>query len=156
MAAPTAVPVTNKPGKDAYAYANSGSFGTPVWNLEDNIKDCQLGDATELYKASIRAKRPFNVYIPTMRDLNPKFKIAWIPSDELCVALLAAATAGTAIDMIFLDGPIATSGSQGPRADWVVEGFPRTENLAEGMEIEISLKPGLTANTPVLFVSAGS
>jgi len=151
MATPTAVPVVNKPGKDAYAYTNSGTYGSPTWTAQDNIKDCALGDATELYKASLRSKRPFNVYVPTMRDLNPKFKIAWMPADELCVALLAAVTNGTAIDMIFLDGPIATNGSQGPRADWVVEGFPRTENLAEGMEIEISLKPGLTANVPTLF-----
>jgi hypothetical protein len=154
MTAPAAFTVVNKAGKDAYAYANSGTHGTPVWNSEDNMKDVSLGDAIELYKASIRRSRPFHTYVPTMRDLNPKFKIAWIPTDELCVSLLAAANNGTAIDMIFLDGPVATVGNQGPRADWLVEGFPRTENLSEGMEIEISLKPGLTANVPSWFVVA--
>ncbi len=154
MPAPIAVTVVNRPGKDAYCYTNSGSQGTPTWTTQGNVKDASIGDALELYKASIRAKRPFHVYVPTMRDLSIKFKCAWIPTDEFIVALLAARANGTAIDMVWLDGPIATPGFQGPRADWVVGDMPRTENLAEGMEIEVELKPGLTANVPSWHVSA--
>lgn len=153
MPTPTAVTVVNKAGKDCYSYSNSGTNGTPVWGVQDNMKDVDLGDTVELYKASLRSKRPFHVYVPTMRDLNPKFKIAWIPTDNLCIALLAAYQLGNAIDMIFLDGPIGTTGSQGPRADWLVGTFSNSQHLAEGMEIDIELKPGLTANVPAWYVA---
>lgn len=150
----TQITVVNKAGKDGYAYTNSATHGTPTWTLQDAIKDLDIGDTIEAYKASIRRMQPFHVYISTMRDLSIKFKVPWIPTDEFVIALLAAYQNGTAIDTVFLDGPIATSGSQGPRADWIVATFPRTEHLAEGMEIDIELKPGLTANKPAWHVVA--
>lgn len=154
MPTPTAVTIVNKSGEDAYAYTNSGSFASPTWTTQGAIKDVMLGDSVEAYKTSIRRNRPFTSYLPTQRDMNPKFKIPWIPTDELVIALLAAYQNQTAIDMIFLDGAIGTAGSQGPRADWMVATFPRTENLSEGMEIEIDLKPALTANTPAWYIAA--
>lgn len=156
MATPTVFPVINKAGKECYAYFNEAAFGgtfysAPDFQLQDAIKDLDIGDAVEAYKASIRRMQPFHVYISTMRDLSIKFKVPWIPTDELCIALLAAYQAGTAMDAIFLDGPLVPASgntSQGPRADWIVTTFPRTEHLAEGMDIDIELKPGLTTRKP--------
>jgi hypothetical protein len=154
MPTPTAVTIVVKSGEDCYAYTNSGTNGTPTWTTQGAIKDVTLGDEVGESEQSIRRNRPFVTSIPAQRKLRPKFKIPWIPTDDLIIALLAAYQNQTAIDMVFLDGVIATPGSQGPRADWMVKTFPRTENLAEGQEIEIELCPALTANVPVWHVAA--
>lgn len=147
-------------GKDGYAYLNTaaqgaGFHGTPTWTLVDNIQDLDVDpNEMEAFKASIRRSGGINVYMATMNEVGIKFKVLWIPTDTFCVALLAAFQARKGLDMIFLDGLQATVGSQGPRADWLVTKFPRAEHLADGMTIDIELKPAITANAPGWYVAA--
>ena len=148
-------------GKDGFAYLNTaaqgaGFHGTPTWTLVDNIMDLDCDpEEMEMFKASIRCSGGINVYMATMEELGVKFKMMWIPTDPLCVAILAAFQARKGLDMVFLDGTITGEiGSQGPRADWLVSKFPRSEHLAEGMVIDIELKAGLTANAPSWLVTA--
>lgn len=147
-------------GKDGYAYLNTaaqgaGFHGSPTWTLVDNIMDLDV-DPNEMteYEASIRRSGGVAVSMATMQKLGIKFKILWTPTDALCVALLAAYQARKGLDMIFLDGPQGTTGSQGPRADWLVMKMPRAEHLADGMTIDIELKPGITANAPSWYIAA--
>jgi hypothetical protein len=147
-------------GKDGFAYLNTaaqgaGFHGTPTWVLIDNIQDLDCDpQEMEKFKASIRRSGGVNVYMMTMNEIGVKFKCLWIPTDPLCVAMLAAYQARKALDMIFLDGPQATTGSQGPRADWLVAKMPRPEHLTDGMTIDIELCPGITANPPGWYRAA--
>lgn len=153
MPTPTKVAAIVPPGYDGAVYANSGTHGSPSWNLIDNIMDVDLGDKIDEFELCIRRNAPMKTFVNTLREWNPQFGVAWIPTDTLIIALLDASLNGTGLDLIFLDGLIGVSGTQGPRADFKVEGVPRSEKLKEGMNVQISLKPLLTANKPVWFVA---
>jgi hypothetical protein len=153
----SAVTLAAPDGKDGYAYLNTaaqgmGFHGTPTWTLVDDIMDLDIDPyEMEMYKASIRRSAGFNSYLPTMLEMGIKFKMLWMPADTLCAAILYAFQNRKALDMMFLDGPSGTTGSQGARADWVVSKMPRAEHLSEGMVIDVELKPGLTANAASWF-----
>lgn len=154
MPTPTKVAAIVPPGYGGYVYTNSGTHGSPTWGLQDNIMDLDLGDKIDEFELCIRRNAPMKTFINTLREWNPQFGVAWIATDALIIALLDAALNGTGLDMIFLDGPQGTTGSQGPRADFKVEGVPRGEKLKEGMTVQISLKPLLTVNKPAWFVAS--
>ena len=153
------VPVNVPAGKDGYAYANTGSHGSPTWAVQSNIQDVKLGDAITLYALNLRNSGGFTTNVPTVTDWNPTFKVAEISGDPFLTALLAAKNNKTAIDMQFLSGPsVPATGVtvQGPRADWIVEKMERDETNTQAIMYDVSLKPGQTGNTPSWVSITGS
>jgi hypothetical protein len=154
-----AVPVNVTAGKDAYAYYNTGTHGSPTWAEAGNVQDVKLGDAITLYELKLRKNRPFSTNVPTLLGWNPSFKMADMPGDALMIGIIAAVNGGSCLDMLFLDGVVAPATSitsQGMRADWTVEKKDRSESGDEAVMYDVSLKPGQTANVPSWFSITGS
>lgn len=144
MAAPT-VPIMGANGK---LYRNTGSYGSPTWNLISNVRDIEpnweFGDAD----VSSRAGGGFRWHEPTLVDIAFSATMLYDPADDDYVAFLAAAQARTAIDIFVLDQAQATAGSQGPRGIFKIFKFGRKEGLDGMMEVNIDFKLAYSANPP--------
>ena len=156
----TSLPINVTPGKDCYAYANSGNHSTPTWTETDNIQEVKIENSVTQYELKLRANRPFPTNVPTMQPYKVSFRLPDLPGDALLAALITAKNNGSCIDMIFLDGVVApasnTITNQGPRADWTVAKLDRSENSDEAAMYDVELVPGQTANVPAWASYTGS
>jgi hypothetical protein len=137
---------------DAKTYRNTGSYGSPTWTLINNIKDLTLPGEKADFDLSTRGNGGHRAYAGTLKDTQVDFNMVWDPADADMVAIRTAYTNNTTIEFLFLDGLVATNGSQGPRVSMIVTKFERTENLEEALMVNVTLKPAYSSNAPSWYV----
>jgi hypothetical protein len=132
-----------KLGLDCKAYRNTSSWESPTWVEVENIKDLTLPLTKGEWEASLRSGNGVEEFIGTLKSFGVDFNLKWDPqNDPDCEALLDVyLDVEDYVDVLILDGPITTSGSQGPRYLADVFGFQRNENLTEGVMTDVNLKP---------------
>lgn len=150
MAAPT-VPILGVNGK---IYRNTGTYGTPTWNLISNVRDINTPWSFGSHEVSQRGAGGFRQHEPTLIDIEFSMTQIYDPADDDYVALLAAMQARTAVDFFILDQAQATAGSQGPRALFKCHKFERTEGLDAVMEVNMDFKLCYSANNPAWSTTA--
>ena len=57
------------------------------------------------------------------------------------------------LEMLVLDGDVATPGSEGLRATMRVASFSRSEELEEALKVSVSVKPAYSENPPEWFTA---
>lgn len=154
MAAPTA-PVMNWQCK---AYRNSGTYGTPTWVLVDNMGAVKVTDERGEVEVPLRSAGVFEGYLAGRRKLKIEFEMLYNPADASQTALRAAydTESQTGIDMAFMDQAIATAGSSGLRALWIVSKCTEiVDDLGKPVMVAVSLVPSaLASNNPSRFVAS--
>jgi len=139
--------MAKKTGLDMKAYLSStaldGSSNTPgtvTWTEVPEIRDAtpsiEVGEADVSSRASVFRER-----LTTLLDLGVDFSIVWDSGNANMQALRDACLNRTTLAMAFMDGPIATEGSEGPVANMHVFGFSRAEQLEDGVTVDLSVKP---------------
>lgn len=109
-----------KPGILAACYRNSGTYGSPTWSEVTLIRDSNIAAPWDLGDSSIRATRA-KLQEKTQIALSGQINVRADDADTAYQALLAAAMAAGSsgiIDMMLLDGDIASEGAAGFRAHW--------------------------------------
>lgn len=127
-------------GKDCKLYRNTGSHGTPVWDLVPRVVDVNI-DGLSKTKVELPA-----------RDSNWKFKGAGMKeagigfgylftpaTDPDFTAFRNSFFNDVAIELLILSGDLLTSGSQGLRAVFEVFDFPHSQELEEGQTFDVGL-----------------
>jgi hypothetical protein len=132
-----------KLGLDGKAYRNTGTWEAPTWTEMEHIKDLSVNLEKGEWEASLRSGNGVREYLATLRDYPVEFGMKWDPqNDPDCDFLLSVfLDEEEFIDVLILDGPVTTSGSQGPRFQANVFGFPINQPLEEGMMVDVSIKP---------------
>lgn len=124
---------------------NTASYATPTWVVVENVRDATLKLEGSAADASTRFSR-FREYVPGMLDAGLEFEANWDPSDADFAAFLDAYTGSTTLELLILDGPSATNGSEGIRASFLVESCTRNEPLGETVTASIVCKPAKNAD----------
>jgi len=135
-------------GLDAKAYRNTGTWASATWSLIDNLKDVTINLEAGDADVTTRGGGGFRQSVATLKDGSVDFQMVWDTSDAEFTALKDAFFANTSVEMAFMDGLIATTGSQGLHADFSVTNFSRSEALEEALMVDITLKITKSDNTP--------
>ncbi len=149
MSAPTA-PVR---GSAAGFYRNSGTYGSPTWVLILNCGDLDVTDAHDKVEVPLRKNSGWKLYIAGDTDFGIAFKMLYDPADTSQSALRTAYRSKAAIELLLLDGPVATAGSSGIRGTFQIFKFPRQEPLGP-MMVEVEAAPTYAAQAPEVFTAA--
>tara|TARA_R110000824_G_scaffold741_4_gene4602 strand:+ start:5868 stop:6311 length:444 start_codon:yes stop_codon:yes gene_type:complete len=134
---------------------NTGTFATPTWSAIGNARDVTLSLEAGEADASTRGSDGWRETIQALKDGSIEFELAADSSDAAFTAIKTAFFDGTSIDVVALDGPQATAGSQGLRMIAAVSAFSRSEPLEDTVTVSVTLKP--TPNddtTPVWYTSS--
>lgn len=146
MSAPTAPVLGSKGG----FYRNSGTYGTPTWVLINNCGDLDVTEQNDKVDVPLRKNLGFKCYVPGETDYGIAFRMIYDPADASQTALRAAFRNKTPIELLVLDGPVATVGSSGVRATMGVFKMPRQEPLGP-MMMDVEVAPTYSANAPADF-----
>ena len=140
--------------ENAKLYRNSGSYGTPTWDLINNVKDLTLNLDKDEVDITTRGSGGFKEFIDGMIDASIDFGMVWDTADTDFTAIRTAFFAKTAIEFLILDGLQATSGSQGLRVTCMIKSFTRNENLGEALMVDVTLRPVKNANAAPAWYTA--
>lgn len=135
-------------GKDAKAYRNTNTYGSPTWVEIDIVKDATLSLDKGEFDGSRRGSGGWKQSAGTMKSAEIELDILHKPGDAGYEALRDSFLNNTVIDMAIMDGNILTSGSEGLRAEMEVFSLSREEKLEEGIMVKVKLKPRISTNAP--------
>jgi hypothetical protein len=149
-----------KLGIDCKLYRNTGTYGSPVWNECPYVSDVTVQLSKGEAETSTRAAK-WKTRKGTLKDASIDFQLKYVPGDADYAALLASYLDGSTIELLALDGPIGTTGSQGLRAVCEVFNFQQGQALESAVTFDVSAKPAPAfdnagaAITPTWFTVAG-
>lgn len=148
--------MATKHGFEHKLYRNTGTFGSPTWDLVPNCRDMETPMAMTKNEASIRGNRT-KMFAPGQLDWGLNWQMVYDPSDtdltELRTVFLTAAT----VDLMDLDGLIATSGSLGTRAICYLFGLGNPKPLDGIAVFDVEAAPAYDlTNGGVTYVSGGN
>lgn len=104
-----------QPAVDAGFYRNTGTYGTPSWTEVTIIRDVtDAGQKWDWADASTRASRA-KLFGKTQIDISGSLSARADPADAGYQALFDASVTRTPLDVLILDGDIATEGVKGKR-----------------------------------------
>ena len=142
-------------GLDCVAYRNTGSYATPTWDELTNVKEVTVNLDKAEADVTTRGNSGWRAVAATLKDGSVDVTIQHNPDSHADVtALLNAWLNNTQLECAFMDGPVATSGSEGLRGTFEVMSASRSEPLEDGVVWTFSLKPSLATNAPEWLVVA--
>ena len=143
-----------KLGMDAKLYRNTGTYASPTWNEVKNVKDVTLNLEAGEADVTTRGNAGWRANIATLKDASLEFEMVWDTADDDFTAIRTAFLTNAAIEFAVLDGPVATSGSQGLRASMAITNFSRAEPLEEAIKVSVTAKPTYATNPPEWMTAA--
>ncbi|HOX08386.1 MAG TPA: phage tail tube protein [Planctomycetota bacterium] len=138
----------NRLGMEGKLYYNAGSYATPDWKELKNVKDVTLTLEKGEADLTTRGNAGWKATVGTLKEGSIEFEMVWDTEDAGFTALQNAWFGDTPVEMAVMDGPIATSGSQGLRATMSVISFSRKEPLEEAMSVSVTIKPTYAEHAP--------
>jgi hypothetical protein len=125
----------------------NNNTGTPI----PTARDISWTMEWEEEEASDRAQEAdglgisFEQYLRTIPKVTAEFEVIW--NDALHGAFRTAYDNGSTLQLTFLDGPYATTGSWGITSDWAITDFPNDSALNNGQLVKMQFAPhGLGTN----------
>jgi hypothetical protein len=140
-------------GLDMLLYRNASTYGSPSWQLIENVRDLTGPDSFVEADVSIRGNG-LKAAEPTLEDISFEWEMVHDPDDGDFNAVLAAFTGKALIEFAFADGPIATNGTKYLRIETKVFKFDRAEPLEGANTRAIMVKPCWGARKSVHTVGA--
>lgn len=137
-----------KLGLDAKLFRNTGTFATPTWNEITNVRDVTLNLEAGEADVTTRGNNGWRATVATLKDGSIEFEMVWDSADDNFTSIRDAFLNKTAIELAVMDGPMASPGSQGLRASFMVTSFSRSEPLEEAISVNVTAKPTYSANPP--------
>jgi len=143
-----------KKGATSVVYRNSAvstPYATPTWTAITLVRDASVSRPWDMSDASVRGSR-VKLYHPTQQDFAVSLTVRCDDLDTGYLALNGAADEGTTIDMMILDGPVATEGSRGIRAHFHVSDTGQDQSIGTALYKTFELKPGFAVNDDAALV----
>ena len=138
-------------GMNCKLYRNTTSYASPTWAAIDIVRDLTLGMEKGQADVSTRGNNGWRANASTLKEGSIEFEIVWKPGDASLTALRSAFLNNTPLELLALDGPVGTLGSEGLRATCDIVSFGRNEPLEEGVTVSVVAKPTLSVNPPEWF-----
>lgn len=129
-------------GIKAKAYRNTGNYSSPTWNEVDNISDFTVDPKWTFADVMIRATR-VKMVSPTMLECPITGRMLKDATSADYDAFNNAFRAGTALDLLILDGPNNTNTSDGVRGYFHIEGWTENQGADQVIYKDFGLTPAL-------------
>jgi len=132
-------------GRNAKLYRNTATYGSPTWAEIEIVRDLSVPMSREEISADVRGSA-FKLYAAGMAKIGIDFEILLDHDHADYVALLAAFTARTALDIFACTGAYNTSGEYYLRCDMKICDFSLGQPLKDKSVVTVSLKPCYSTN----------
>ena len=139
-------------------YYNAGSYVAPDWTELTNVADVTLNMTADTADATTRANDGWKATVATLNDASVDFQMKNFSGDADLALIRDAFFDKDRVEMLVLDGPVTTTGSEGLRAHMRVTSFTRGEALTDVQTYDVTLvvAESTAAESPVWYTVSGS
>lgn len=128
-------------GKNAIAAYNTASYATPTWVTIVACRDLSVSLGKNMGTVTSR-ETDWELKGAGFKTASVTFGYLHEPTtDTVFDALLDSYIADTAVDMVFADGAVATSGNQGLRAHFIVTDMSQSQDMEEPLMFDFTVEP---------------
>ncbi len=121
-------------------YDSSLDYASPVWVEMVNARDVDNPMSTDEVENSDRGS-PYKKYDAGQHDLTHTVEYTYRNGDTVLEALRTIALARGVVQAAFMDGDIATTGSEGWRGFYIVSSHDWTQPLQDGQVVTLTFRP---------------
>lgn len=132
---------------DMTLYRNTGTYGSPTWDLVDNVRDLRIPRTMKEANVSTRKVKVEQVE-PTLLALGVEWEMVRDDADTDYTALQTAFEGRSMVELAFANGPIATQGTKYTRCEMKLFDFSEQEPLEGANLVSVVAKPCRSANAP--------
>jgi len=130
-------------GMDAALYY--AAYNATPAELEDmdeieNVRDLTLNLESSESDVTTRANKGWRATAQALRECSVEFEMVWKPEDPAFEAIRDAFLSNSLIHLAILDQDREIVGAQGPKADFSITKFNRTEPLEQAELVAITAK----------------
>src|SRR6187431_2263177 len=93
-------------GLNAKLYRNTGTFGTPVWDLISNVRDLRLNLEKGEADVTTRGGNGWEQVVATLKSATIEWGMLWDTADTDFTAIRTSFLSDTTIEFLVLDGPV--------------------------------------------------
>ena len=137
--------MAEKIGLEMYLYRNSNTYASPTWVEVTNVKDLSFNLEKTRADMTTRANAGWRSQRGTLKDGGITFQSVYDTADADYTAFESAWFDNTAIEFALADGDISTTGTKYIRMTTEINNLSRTENLEEGVMVDIEANPSPVA-----------
>ena len=141
---------------DGKLYLNTGTYGSPTWDLIPNADDVNFPIESDEADTSNRAAGGFETIIPGLHKITVEFGMVYDPADTDYTTIRDAHLARTLKEWGVADGLIATNGTQYLRLHAYVVKSGVNQPLREAMKVPVTLRPGYSSNANPAWVTVSA
>ncbi len=127
-------------GMNAKVYQGAAGVDLASQNEITNVKDVTLNLEAGEADVTTRANGGWRGTAATLRDCTVEFEMLYEPGNTQYEAMKTAFLSSGTVALAALTGEKATSGSEGPRGDFSITNFSRSEPLEEGVMVSVTAK----------------
>ena len=128
-------------GCAAKAYYNTGTNAIPVWVEIPMAKDVTINIESSDLDSTSRESLCFKMSAQGLKTVSVDMQLLYQPGTAAFDALRAAYFADTAQEYAFMDGDVATSGSEGIRLFGEIFSFGQEQGLDALLVNDLNIKP---------------
>jgi hypothetical protein len=141
-------------GLECKLYYNSGTYAAPTWAEWTSIINASLNLELGEADGSRRGSGGWRENLATLRNMTIEGD-AFKDKDDTTFGLIEGhAQANTAFEVLIMDGPRLTTGSDGVRATCKVFSWNESQQLEEGVQISFTIRPVPNSDAVPAFVTA--
>lgn len=127
-------------GGNMFMYRNSGTNGTPVWNLVASVEDVAISDFSRaMAEIKIRSSQWTKNLAALIQTVKVEFKHYYGVDSTNFAAMLSCFLNGIAEEWAIMDAPITITGAQGLRCAFLVSDFPFNQPIEEASNLDVGL-----------------
>lgn len=132
-------------GVECVMYRNTGTYASPTWSACTSVRNLKYDKDSGKVEVGARKHGAVKVYKKSRTDFTLDFDLL-ITHDDASTgdlpadvdAILTAADDGSSIDILLLDGPVATAGNRGHRAHMLFEKTSEDQGLDNEVKLSIT------------------
>jgi hypothetical protein len=136
-------------GFDGFIYYNSGSDAVPTWVEIDTARDVSTSASADKADNSDRRSK-FKKSCAGMLDLETTVTATFVAGDTALLGLRTHFLARTTVQIAVMDGPYATSGSEGFKYFASVYSNDFSQPLNDGQTISVTFSPSVNPDEPAV------
>ncbi len=132
-------------GVNSVMLRNTGTYASPTWSACTSVRNLKYDRDFGKVEVGARKHGANKVYKKSRTDFTLDFDLLITHDDASSGdlpadvdAILTAAAAGSSIDILILDGPIATDGNRGHRAHMLFEKTSEDQGLDNEVKLSIT------------------
>lgn len=135
-------------GADCKLYINdvdlsggSGTIALPNWIEMDFVRDVELVLGFSEADVTTRAAGGIEIVEPALQQVSITALIKWLNGNTTLEQIYDLMNGRSAMDLWCLTGARTNADARGVRGDFKITGAPMPQNLAESVELNVTLKP---------------